>query len=70
MQYLRILWSSFGEEDFQRFASNFLCSNCLWLLFRQIEAPSAAGFREEVKNVKIWFLGHNFMAQVGGATNT
>ena len=25
----------FYEEDFQRFASNFLCSNCLWLLFRQ-----------------------------------
>ena len=35
VQYLRILFSSFGEEDFQRFASNFLCSNCLWLLFRQ-----------------------------------
>ena len=35
VQYLRILLSSFGEEDFQRFASNFLCLNCLWLLFRQ-----------------------------------
>ena len=33
MQYLTILLSSFGEEDFQRFASNFLSSNCLWLLF-------------------------------------
>ena len=30
MQYLRILLSSFGE-DFQRFASNFLYSYCLWL---------------------------------------
>ena len=28
MQYLRILSSCFGEEDFQRFASN-----CLWLFF-------------------------------------
>ena len=36
MQYLSILFSSFGEEDFQRFASsNFLRSNCLWLLFRR-----------------------------------
>ena len=34
------------------------------------EAPSAGGFREEVKNVKIWFLNHNFMANVGGARNT
>ena len=33
-EYLRILSNSFGEEDFQRFASNFLCSNCLWLLIR------------------------------------
>ena len=31
--------------------------------------PSSGGFRE-VKNVKIWFLGHNFMANVAGATNT
>ena len=28
------------------------------------EAPSAVGFREEVKNVKIWFLNHNFMTNV------
>ena len=35
MQYLRILFSSFGEEDFQRLALNLLCSNCLSLLFRQ-----------------------------------
>ena len=27
---------------------------------------SAGGFREEEKNVKIWFLSHNFMANVGG----
>ena len=26
-QYLRILFSSFGEEDFQMFALNLLCSN-------------------------------------------
>ena len=26
--YLRILSSSFGEEDFQSFALNLLCSNC------------------------------------------
>ena len=25
----------------------------------------AGGFREEVKNVKIWFLSHNFMTNVG-----
>ena len=35
VQYLRILLSSFGEEDFQRFAINLLCSNCLSLLFRK-----------------------------------
>ena len=29
MHYLRILLSNFGEEDFQRFALNLLCSNCL-----------------------------------------
>ena len=27
MQYLKILFNSFGEEDFQRFALNYLCSN-------------------------------------------
>ena len=25
---------------------------------------------EEVENVKIWFSSHNFMTDVGGATNT
>ena len=34
------------------------------------EAPTAGGFREEVENVKIWFLSHSFMTNVGGATNT
>ena len=34
------------------------------------EAPPAGCFREEVKNVKIWFLSHKFMTDVGGATNT
>ena len=34
VQYLKIMLSSFGE-DFQRFASNFLCSDCLWLLIRR-----------------------------------
>ena len=29
------------------------------------EEPFACGFREEVKNVKIWFLSHNFMANIG-----
>ena len=33
------------------------------------EMPSSGGFRE-VENVKIWFLSHNFMANVGGTTNT
>ena len=32
-QYLRILFSSFGEEDFQRFALNLLCSNCCGYYF-------------------------------------
>ena len=32
---LRILFISFGEEDFQGFALNLLCSNCLWLLFHR-----------------------------------
>ena len=27
-------------------------------------------FREEVEKVKIWFLSHNFINDVGGATNT
>ena len=30
----------------------------------------ASCFREEVEKVKIWFLSHNFMTDVGGATNT
>ena len=34
------------------------------------EAPSAGGFREEVKNVKIWFSSQNYMTNVGGTTNT
>ena len=39
-------------------------------LLAKYEAPSAGGFREEVENVKICFLRHNFMTNVGGATNT
>ena len=27
-------------------------------------------FRKEVENVKIWFSGHNFMTDEGGATNS
>ena len=27
VNYLKILFSSFGEEDFQRFTFNLLCSN-------------------------------------------
>ena len=38
-------------------------------LLAYYEAPSDGGFREEIKNVKIWFLSHNFMTNVGGATN-
>ena len=34
------------------------------------EMPPAGCFREEVKNVKIWFSSHTFMTNVGGATNT
>ena len=33
--YLCAISKNFGEEDFQKFASNFLCSNCLWLLLRR-----------------------------------
>ena len=32
--------------------------------------PPAGCFREEVKNLKIWFSSHNFMTDVGGTTNT
>ena len=32
-QHQRIQLSHTGEENFQMFALNFLCSNCLWLLF-------------------------------------
>ena len=28
--------------------------------------PPAGCFREEVKNLKIWFSSHNFMTDVGG----
>ena len=31
--------------------------------------PSAGGFREEVENVKICFLSHNFITNVAGATD-
>ena len=34
-QYVRILVSSFVEEDYQRFALNLLHSKGVWLLFRQ-----------------------------------
>ena len=33
-------------------------------------SPIACGFREEVENAKIWFLSHNFMTSVEGATKT
>ena len=32
---------------------------------------SPAGcFREEIENMKIWFLSHNFMTHLGSRTNT
>ena len=34
-----MLFSSFGEENFQRFAFNLLCSNCLWLLLFPVNSP-------------------------------
>ena len=34
-QYVRILVSSFVEEDYQRFALNLLHSKGVWILFRQ-----------------------------------
>ena len=39
-------------------------------LLAYYEAPSACDFREEVENVKIWFLSHSFMTNVEGATIT
>ena len=33
VQCLRILLSAFGEEDFQRFALNWPCSNCFGYYF-------------------------------------
>ena len=35
VQYLRFSFGSFGEEDFQRYELNLLCSNSIWLLFHQ-----------------------------------
>ena len=35
VQYLRILFSSFREEDFQRFCFKFAMVKCLWLLFHR-----------------------------------
>ena len=37
----------------------------LWNFRVQYEVPCAGDFREEVTNVKIWFLSHSFMANVG-----
>ena len=36
VQYLRILFCGFGKEDFAfgLFVTEYLCSNCFWLLFR------------------------------------
>ena len=34
-----------------------------------ILSPIAGGFRE-VENAKVWFLSHNFMTSVEGATKT
>ena len=80
VQYLRILLSSFGAEDFlkspkrnQIFAfCQYACYDGLGLVNypASYEAPPAGGFREEVENVKMWFLSHNFVANVGGITNT
>ena len=39
-------------------------------LLSKYKAPSTGGFREEVENVRIWFLCHNFMTNVEGANNT
>ena len=39
-------------------------------LLAKYEAPPAGCFREEVKNMKIWFSSLTFMTNVRGATNT
>ena len=39
MQYLRILSSSFGEEDFQRIALNLLCSLAINSPIMQMAPP-------------------------------
>ena len=57
-----------------RWSFTLILTNCNGLdlgnLLALYEAPSAGGFREEVENVKIWFLSHNFLTNEGGATNT
>ena len=54
------------------FHYNFLNYDVLGLgnLQALYDAPSAGDLREEVENVKIWYLSHNFMANMGDATNT
>ena len=40
VHFLRILLSSFGEEDFQRCALNLVCSNCFGYYFKDnVGAP-------------------------------
>ena len=60
------IFAFFNFQSSTIILTNIMAYNLLALY----EAPSAGGFREEVENVKIWFLSHNFMTNVGGATNT
>ena len=56
----------FGKEDFQSLVTESLNRNQI----AQYEAPPAGCFREEFEYMKMWFSSHNFMTNVGEASNT
>ena len=60
----------FSQNASRGFHYNFRNYDGLGLenLLALYEVPSACDLGEEVENVKIWFLSHNFIPNIGGAT--
>ena len=60
---------SFHFQNGCRSSLTIILTNCDGLgfgnLLAKYELPSASSFSEEVKNVEIRFLSHNFMANTG-----
>ena len=71
-----VISKNFVEQFWRRRFLKVLQTGSKFLAFfnfqssaNMLVAEAGGGFREEVENMKIWFLSHNFMTNVEGATS-